>query len=99
MTDPYFEQGSTSITVSQTPPVYTHPSQLPPDPRWKRISDLIATWKIERDAKCYMCREGLPLGRYGCHYDTDSGEESFTAGNCMAWGIAKRIQQLEEAMS
>jgi hypothetical protein len=94
MSEPKLETNSTSITVPQ---VYAHPSQIPPDPRWQKILDLIIAWKLERDAKCADCKAGLELGRHGCHYDGDENE-SYSVGNCRAFGIARKIQQLEEAM-
>ena len=101
MSDPNKEINSTSITCPQ---VYTHPSQVPPDPRWQRIVELIAKWKVERDAKCDLCSKGWDLGRHGCHYEpvpegvkVEDDYES-AQGNCKAWPLSRRIQLLEEAL-
>ncbi len=64
---------------------------------------LIAKWKVERDAKCENCAKGLGLGSHGCHYEDERGEsleigESYSVGNCKAWPLSRRIQQLEEAV-
>lgn len=67
----------------------------------QRILLVIAKWKAERDTKCENCKNGLDLGAHGCHYEdgeVDSEVESYSVGNCKAWPLSRRIQQLEEAM-
>jgi len=86
------DQTSTSINA----PLPT--IQLPGTIQLQRIGLVIAKWKAERDTKCAACRQGLALGRHGCHYDGDEGDESYSVGNCKAWPLSRRIQQLEEAM-
>ncbi len=73
------------------------PIELPVAIQLQRILLVIAKWKAERDAKCENCKNGLDLGAHGCHFE-DYGDESITVGNCKAWPLSRRIQQLEEAM-
>jgi hypothetical protein len=90
MSNPHQEISSTSMTVAQG-------FQLPDIIQFQRVQLVIAKWKAERDAKCHHCKQGLDLGAHGCHFE-DDGDESITVGNCKAWPLSRRIQQLEEAM-
>ena len=58
------------------------------------LRSIVESWKVERDAKCEDCKNGLVLGRHGCHF-MDDGEESYSTGNCKAWPLSLRIQQME----
>jgi len=85
---------SESVTVTVNP---FSEIKLPGTIQFQRIGLVIAKWKAERDAKCESCKKGLALGRHGCHFE-DIDEESYTVGNCKAWPLSRRIQQLDEAM-
>lgn len=74
---------------------------LPESVQVQRVLTVIAIWKVERDAKCDLCKKCFDLGAHGCHFDDDivDGEsESYSLGNCKAWPLSRRIKQLEEAM-
>jgi len=81
---------STSINVPMV-------IELPRIIQLERILVVLTKWKVERDAKCENCKKGLDLGAHGCHFE-DSEEESYSVGNCKAWPLSRRIQQIEEAM-
>src|SRR5262245_10023354 len=69
---------------------------LPESIQLQRVLVVIYKWKAERNGKCAMCAKGLNLGQHGCHFeDTTDGEESYSVGNCKAWPLSRRIQQIE----
>lgn len=62
------------------------------------IRALLDVWIIERDAKCQKCLLGYGLGRFGCHFE-DGPDESYSVGNCQAWPLSRRIQQIEASLN
>lgn len=88
--------------MSETSVSITYPAiKLPHEIQIQRALLVIAQWKAERDSKCVNCKNGLDLGKHGCHFEgneSDGEYESFAVGNCKAWPLSRRIQQIEEAM-